>query len=148
MGKDGRVSYEEITLDQYRTLAKKRSKYNNVQTHEDGYTFDSKVEAARYRKLKLRVAAGEISDLVVHPTYELQPAFAMPGDSRRKFQAITYEGDFAYTEDGRKVCEDVKGFVTDVFKIKRKMFLFRYPDIELLIIPAEGKPIRSRKRAA
>lgn len=124
------------------------SKYGNVQVTIDGYTFDSKAEALRYQDLKLTEQAGEIQGLTVHPTYELQPRFRAASGIIRP---ICYEGDFAYIENGRQVVEDVKGVVSKEFAIKRKMFLFRYPEIDLRIIPAkDARPHtgRPRKRAA
>ena len=57
-------------------------------------------------------------------------------DGKRE-RALYYEGDFAYTERGRWVVEDVKGVVTDVFRLKRRLFIERYPAIELRVIPAK-----------
>jgi hypothetical protein len=57
----------------------------------------------------------------------------------QKVQAIHYEADFEYfdLEVGRLVAEDVKGFFTDVFQLKSKMFRRRYPEIEFRIVPAK-----------
>lgn len=140
----------ELTLDEYRAINKKPSKFGNVRVAIDGYTFDSKAEAARYRDLKLMEQAGKISGLVIHPVYELQPGFARPG-IRGKVRAIAYEADFAYTQGGRMVAEDVKGMETREFQIKYKLFLYRYPDIDLRIIPVTGTSRhagRRRKKAA
>jgi hypothetical protein len=41
--------------------------------------------------------------------------------------------DFRYHENGRLVVEDTKGMETAVFKIKAKLFRYRYPTIELRI---------------
>ena len=77
--------------------------------------------------------AGAISNLVVHPTFILQDGFmdALTGERHR---AITYEGDFQYTENGVTVVEDVKGKATDIFRLKWKMFRKIYPEIEARII--------------
>jgi hypothetical protein len=42
-----------------------------------------------------------------------------------------YRADWVYVEDGRTVVEDYKGFQTAVFKLKAKIFRFKFPDIEL-----------------
>jgi hypothetical protein len=39
-----------------------------------------------------------------------------------------------YEENGKKIVEDVKGMETDVFKLKRKLFEYKYPEMELKII--------------
>jgi hypothetical protein len=140
---------DEITLDEYRALARRAPKYSNTHVQSGGYAFDSKAEERRYHLLRLLERDGTIHDLRVHPVYELQPAFVTPGG--RKVAAISYEGDFAYIEGDQPVVEDVKGVETDVFKIKAKLFRFRYPTIELRILPAkDARPRAGRpgKRAA
>lgn len=101
------------------------SKYHNKKTEVDGILFDSKKEAKRYGELKLLQKAGVIKHLELQPRFTLQPFFACDGNRYRK---IEYVGDFAYIEGGRKVVEDVKGMFTDVYKIKKKLFLYQYGD--------------------
>jgi len=110
------------------------SKYGNRKKEVDGYTFDSLAEAARYQELCLLEAAGEIGMLKVHPRYELQPAFTDASGKRQR--AITYEADFEYQDRSeivwRTVVEDVKGgrgTQTAVFKLKAKLFRFKYPQL-------------------
>jgi len=111
-----------------------RNKYNARRVTMDGYTFDSQAEAARYAELKLLQAAGAIAALEVHPRFELQPAFT--DRAGQQWRPIHYEADFAYLEDGQRVIEDVKGAETQVFRLKRKMFLRCYPALDLRIIRA------------
>lgn len=103
-----------------------RNKYNAKKVKLDGYTFDSMMEADHYCELKLLERAKVIRDLKVHPAYILQEPFIYQG---RKERAIKYEADFSYEEDGRQVVEDVKGMRTDAYKIKRKLFLYKYNDV-------------------
>jgi len=103
----------------------KVSKYRNKKTN--GY--DSAKEAGRAWQLKILERNGEIYDLREQVMFILQDKFKRDGKSER---AITYVADFVYMQDGKKIVEDVKGFKTDVYKIKRKMLLFRYPDIVFL----------------
>ena len=49
---------------------------------------------------------------------------------------ITYVADFAYTEKGREVVEDVKGKETVAFRLKQKMFWKTHPELELRIVKA------------
>ena len=62
------------------------------------------------------------------PIVVLQDKFIYQG---RMIRAITYRADFAYFDRAvnRGVIEDVKGMETDVFKIKKKMFLKKYGDL-------------------
>ena len=109
-------------------LQQRTHKYNAVKTTIDGHTFDSKAEARRYSELRLLERAGEISDLELQPSFELQPTFR--DAQKRTHRAITYVADFAYTEDGRRIVEDVKGMATPEFRIKWKMAIRQYPNIE------------------
>jgi len=106
------------------------TKYQNKPVEFDGFRFDSLAEAGRYQELRLLEQAGEISGLVVHPKYILQEAMTVNGE---KIRAITYSGDFQYFDhNGMQVCEDVKGFRTKEFIIKRKLFIARYPAIRFV----------------
>ena len=99
-----------------------RSKYNNVKTELDGIRFDSKAEARRYSELMLLLRAEEIQG------FDRQPSFLLPGDVR-------YMPDFIVCgADGQVWVEDVKGVTTAAFRIKQKLWLERYPWMELRII--------------
>lgn len=106
------------------------SKYNNVKTVVDGIKFDSKREAERYKELKLLEKAGLISNLRLQPRYELQPKFKKLGVN---YRCIEYVADFEYhdVKTDKLVVEDVKGMKTDVYKLKKKMFEYMYPNLEL-----------------
>lgn len=103
------------------------NKYNSHKTTVDGIKFDSIREAERYQELKLLEAAGEILHLELQPVVVIQDKFIYQGKTIR---AITYRADFAYFDHAvnRAVIEDVKGMETDVFMIKKKMFLKKYGD--------------------
>ena len=106
------------------------SKYRAVKTTIDGVTFDSKKEAARYVELKLCEKYGYIANLELQPKYVLINKFTT--QSGEKIRELAYVADFRYvdTSTGSTVVEDVKGMKTDVYKIKRKLLLWRYPDID------------------
>lgn len=99
------------------------SKYSAKKTVVDGVTFDSKRESERYIELKTLVKAGVIRDLELQPKFELQPGFECKG---KKYRPIIYKADFAYMEGDTYVVEDVKGMETDVFKLKRKLFIRKF----------------------
>jgi len=109
----------------------RRSKYNAVKVRLDGYTFDSKAEAARYAELRLLERTGEIGGLEVHPRFTLVDAFTDSEGNQQR--AIDYVADFAYWRDGVYIVEDVKGVETPVFKIKKKLFLKRYTDMRFVM---------------
>ena len=110
----------------------KKSKYNNKKTIVDGITFDSKKEAEYYCNLKTLKRAGEIKDFGLQERYELQPTFKKNGTTHR---SITYVADFVIVNlDGTTEVIDVKGVETQVFKIKQKLFEYKYPDKKLKVI--------------
>lgn len=98
-------------------------KYNNKKTVVDGIKFDSKRESDRYTELKLLERAGKISDLVLQPKFELIPKYEING---RKVRKMEYVADFQYTENGKIIVEDAKGFKTKDYLIKKKLFEFKY----------------------
>jgi hypothetical protein len=106
------------------------SKYRAKKTIVNGIMFDSKREADRYATLLLLEKSGRIKDLKLQPTYELIPRFIKNGKTYRK---TTYKADFEYfdTKLNKIVVEDVKGFKTDVYKLKKKMFEHKYEDLEI-----------------
>lgn len=87
-------------------------------------------EAARYVELKMFEKVGKISHLQLQPKFELQPKFT--DTSGKKHRALAYIPDFIYVnmENGEMVVEDVKGILTDVYKIKLKLFLSKYKDLK------------------
>ena len=102
-----------------------RSKYHARKTTVDGLAFDSKREARRWLELRTMEAAGAIRDLRRQVRMELVPAFEADG---KKYRAITYTPDFVYFDvaAGRVVYEDCKGYRTDVYRLKAKLFAHRY----------------------
>lgn len=101
------------------------SKYSNKKVICDRYKFDSKKEANYYLELKMLQKAGLIKDLELQKTFVLQPSFKLNGKTRRQ---ITYKADFTYisTSDNIQHVIDVKGFKTEVYKIKKKLFEYKY----------------------
>lgn len=103
------------------------TKYYNRKVVIDGITFDSRKEGNFYCELKMLRMAGEVIDFERQVTFELQPKFKHFGKTER---AIKYIADFVvHYKDGRTVVVDVKGDKTAVYRIKRKMLLFKHPDM-------------------
>lgn len=76
--------------------------------------FDSKKEAARYLELKRLQQFGFISNLKTQVRYDLKVNDA---------KICAYVADFVYhdTEKNSEVVEDVKGFKTATYKLKKKL---------------------------
>lgn len=109
------------------------SKYHSKKITIDGIVFDSRKEANRYCELKLLERAGKIKDLSLQHKFELQPSFKKNGKTIR---AITYVADFVYFDLERmaNVVEDVKGFKTKEYQLKKKLFEYKYPDLTIVEI--------------
>lgn len=103
----------------------------------DGITFASKAEMNRYVELKMLQSAGVIYDLELQPKYELVPKYTT--QDGRKVRATHYVADFSYRNRGENelIVEDVKGHPTDVYKLKRKLFEYLYPEITFHEHPAK-----------
>ena len=99
--------------------------YGAKKAEVDGIRFQSRKEAARYAELKLLERAGEITELVLQPEFPLLTSVRWNGQTLRK---RVYKADFQYREalTGVLVIEDVKGYRSDFYKLKRHMFLLKY----------------------
>ncbi len=105
-------------------------KYNARKKVVDGIIFDSAKEARRYQVLSLHQKAGLISELRLQRRWLLQEKFRdLAGKAHRE---IVYVSDFDYMMAGKHVVEDTKGFKTQAYRIKAKMFRKSYPDVEFI----------------
>ena len=99
------------------------SKYHNKRTTVNGITFDSRKEAQRYAELCLLQRAGKVKEIERQVRYEIIPKIG-------KERAAYYVADFVYKEKQGdiwcSVVEDVKGAKTDVYRLKRKLMLWRH----------------------
>jgi len=87
------------------------------QKTEDG-SFDSKKELRVWEELKIRQAAGEISQLShvrKDCTFDLH---GLDGSL-----VCQYIADYIFVENGRSIAADAKGMKTTVYRLKRKLFL-------------------------
>ena len=113
------------------------TKYNNKKTTIDGIVFDSRDESLYYQALKNMKSNGLIKDFELQPKFELQEAFVK---NDKKYRPINYIADFrVINNDGSAYIVDIKGMLTTEFKIKMKLFNYKYPDIELKLISRSVK---------
>lgn len=101
------------------------SKYKNNKVTYDGEVFDSKKEFEYYLTLKDREKWGEIKHLRRQVEIIIQPSFVTP--SGKKERAIKYVADFVFV-DAKTMQEhviDVKGYRTEVYKLKKKLLAYR-----------------------
>jgi hypothetical protein len=100
------------------------TKYNSRKVVLDGITFDSAMESKYYTHLSYLKYQNVVKDFKLQPVYELLPKFTVNGKKRL---AIKYKADFEVEyADGTVEVIDVKGFETADFKIKKKLFEYKY----------------------
>lgn len=108
-----------------------RNKYRAVKTEVDGIMFDSKKEAGRYVELKKRLDAGIIQDLKLQPKFDC----IVKGT-----KVCTYRADFEYLlvdevgpqgQIGYYVVEDVKGYKTSTYRLKKKLVEALFPGTKI-----------------
>lgn len=95
------------------------SKYHAKKVYADGHKFDSQREFKRYQELIVLQHFNKIRDL------QLQVPFVLI-DKSEWGRAIKYVADFTYYEQDKFIVEDSKGYRTDVYKLKKRLFEERY----------------------
>ena len=89
-----------------------KSKYNSIRTVVDGITFHSKKEAKHYAELKIN------PDVLF---FLRQVPFGLPGNT-------SYRADFLiFYKDGSYKVVDVKGYATQIYRLKKKQVEALYP---------------------
>ena len=144
--------------------------YHTKKVEFEGIIFDSDPEVDRYRILREALKRGLISSLELKKVFTLIPRQTEAVEVKMKTKTkvveqfrehpVTYEADFVYFKDGKEVVEDVKGYATEDYILKRKMMRYfghpirevfdptiDYPDIaaELNIEPPRPKKKKLKK---
>lgn len=132
---------ETMTAAEFRAAGKpKRNKFGARKVKHDGYTFDLSAEFRRYCTLKRMLRAGLISNLVVHPRYDLtingRPILTR-SERYQNGRAAHFTPDFAYMKVGAGIIvEDVKAepTITEAFLLRRAVFEALYYPVQCEII--------------
>lgn len=112
----------------------KKTKYGAYKAEVDGRIFDSVMEARFYVALRELLAQERIAGFECQKEFELQPKFRSR-TTGRVVRPITYIADFFVTGcDGVQTAVDVKGQETPEFRIKKKLFEYRYPDVKFACV--------------
>lgn len=94
-----------------------RHKFNSIRTECDGISFPSRAEAARYLELKKLRESGDVF------MFLRQVPFHLSGGE----EPVKYVCDFlVFWSDGSCTVEEVKGFETAEWKIKKKLVEDQY----------------------
>lgn len=109
-----------------------RSKFNvdkdkSKRTH-NGIVFDSVLEMKYYRDVLCpAVESGDVVSYELQKPYELQPKFR---HDEKSVQSIKYVADFFIVyKDGHEEVIDTKGCPDSVALLKRKLFWYKFPDV-------------------
>ena len=106
-------------------LPVKSNKYHAKKITIGNTTYDSKKEFKRAEYLEWLQKIKQISNLQKQVKFVLQEPYV--NNKGEKIRAITYIADFVYTQDGKKIVEDVKGVKTKEYLLKKKIFQYKYP---------------------
>ena len=109
------------------------SKYRAQKTVVNGITFASRLKAERYQQLMLLEKAGEISQLVLQPEFQILRGWIHP-ETGEKIKSRFYVGDFQYLENDKLIVEDTKGMETPEFRLKWSLVKSQYPMFEFRLI--------------
>ena len=116
-----------------RPKLKRPPKYGNRKVRADGLVFDSEREWQRYTELVLALKSGLITQLQVHPKFELSVngekvcdyvadfsyrIYGLKGNDLKDGQKLTWDGTAGFY---LFVVEDSKGVRTKDYIIKRKL---------------------------
>lgn len=123
-----RIRSDSVTSAATLPGCKPALKYGNKITEVNGIAFDSKKEATYYEDLLWQQRIGAVKSIEVQPEFVLQPGYEREG---KKIRPIIYRADFKVTEaDGHIYYVDTKGMRTQVYLLKKKMLLYKFPDID------------------
>ena len=111
----------------------KCGRYGSFKCEINGITFDSMMEGRYYAYLLEEKRLGHIKSIQRQVAYELQPGFK--NFKGKKVLPINYIADYVVTDkDGNITVIDVKGIKTPEFRLKEKLFFYRYPGISFICI--------------
>ena len=109
------------------------ARYGNSQKtvityHGKNIIIDSKLEAKHMTSLIILEKAGRITDLILQPKFELVEGFMIHStkvkSGKSKQSSISYTPDASYIDEfGRYVAFESKGYMTDSYKLRRRLFL-------------------------
>lgn len=104
----------------------------------NGIKFDSKMEMRYYmEEIVPKLETGEYTVCEMQKRYILQEKFVHKG---RMVRAIEYKADFYIMDkDGHERVIDVKGFATPVALLKRKLFWYKYPELDYVWLKYKNK---------
>lgn len=113
-------------LKTWQSAYRKKKKYGNKTKLYNGRYYDSIMEANHAEELDWRIKAGEIKEVI--------PQFKISLDVEGKHIANYFIDFKVILPDGSEQYHEVKGYETDIWKMKWKLALALFPDWEFLVI--------------
>ena len=111
------------------------SKFKSKKVKLDGYTFDSLAEAKHYQHSLLpRFKSGDITHLEVHPRFRCIIDGVKVCDYVADFSYIDVNETGLQGQQGCQVVEDVKGYKTDIYRLKKKLVEALYKGTKIIEI--------------
>lgn len=108
-------------------------------TGPDGFVYDSRTEMLRGLDLKLLERAGEIQGLERQVKFPLEYICSCGGIKvMAGKRPAHYTADFVYTEKGRRVVEDVKGYADEASKLRIRVFESLYAQKVTIVKKIKG----------
>lgn len=120
------MEFISASAKSFRDMVKSHSKYHAKKVTVNGCKYDSKKESKRAVELDYLEKLGKIKDLQKQVRFVLQDGYV--NNQGKKIRPISYIADFVYVQNDKKIVEDTKGFRTEVYLIKKKMFMYKYPE--------------------
>lgn len=96
-----------------------KNKYNAKKVEYNGIKFDSAFELKCWQYLEQLVKEDKITNLNRQIKFELLPANSV-------YRALNYVADFVFFVGDKYIVADAKGMVLPEFKIKQKIFYYKY----------------------
>ena len=112
----------DFTNNEVTVMTFMKNKYNAIKQTYKGETFDSKKELNRFMELEILLRAKEISDLELHPKFDLMVNGVKIG---------RYTADFRYKKGSDIIVEDVKSRATKTrdYMLRKKILATYNPPI-------------------
>jgi len=115
------------------------SKFGAQKTVFKNRVYDSKGEAGLAMELDLELRAGKLLKIEPQVTFDL---FAKNGQ-----KVCTHRPDFLVTlPDGTQEVREYKGFATEIWRLKLKLFEDNYPHIPYWVITPSGRKQFGKKK--
>lgn len=108
-------------------------------TGPDGFVYDSATEMRRGMDLQLLQRAGEISGLERQVRFPLEFKCGCGAIQVMAGKRVAhYTADFVYTEKGRRVIEDCKGYADETSKLRIRVFEALYGEKVVIMRKIKG----------